>query len=95
MFGDAGYDPVLSDAQERRFSGWLADVAGGQIVVVEVGAGTAVPTIRRIGQFLVHQHGAQLVRVNPREPGGGPGTLSLAAGALETLQALDRALQDA
>ncbi len=95
MFGDAGFDPVLSDAQERRFSGFLADVAGARIVVVELGAGTAVPTIRRIGQYLVHQHGARLVRVNPGEPDGGSDVLSLACGALETLQAMDRELQDA
>lgn len=93
MFGDGGFDPVLTDAQERRFATFLADMAGGRLVVVEVGAGTAVPTIRRIGQFLVHQHDATLVRVNPREPGGAPGTISLAAGALEALTAIDGALQ--
>ena len=93
MFGDAGFDPVLTDAPERRFAGFLSDVAGGRLVVVEVGAGTAVPTIRRIGQFLVHQHGAELVRINPDEPGAGTtSTLSLAAGALEALEALDAAL---
>lgn len=94
MFGDAGFDPVLSDAQERRFAGFLSEAAGDHIVVVELGAGTAVPTIRRIGQFLVHQHGAQLVRINPDEPDGGTGTISLQGGALPTLQALDRVLQE-
>ena len=93
MFGDGGFDPVLTDAQERRFATFLADTAGGRLVVVEVGAGTAVPTIRRIGQFLVHQHGATLVRINPREPGGDPGTISLATGALEALTAIEGALE--
>lgn len=95
MFGDAGFDPVLTDAQERRFAGFLSDVTGARLVVVEVGAGTAVPTIRRIGQFLVHQHGAELVRINPDEPGDGSSTVSLAAGALEALHALDEGLRDA
>lgn len=93
MFGDGGFDPVLTDAQERRFAAFLADVAGGRVAVVELGAGTAVPTIRRIGQHLVDRHGAQLVRVNPREPEGAAGTISLAAGALDALTAVDEALQ--
>lgn len=92
MFGDGGFDPVLTDAQERRFATFLADVAGSRLTVVELGAGTAVPTIRRIGQHLVGRHGATLVRVNPREPDGPPGTISLASGARDGLVAVDEVL---
>lgn len=91
MFGDGGWDPVLSDAQERRFRGFLADVEGARIVVVELGAGTALPTIRRLGETLAAHDGATLVRVNPREPHGPPGTIALAGGARDCLQAIDRA----
>lgn len=87
MFGDGGFDPVLTDAQERRFASYLADVAGGEIVVVEVGAGTTVPTIRQIGQHVVDRHGATLVRINPREAHGG--TIPVAAGALDAITAID------
>jgi NAD-dependent SIR2 family protein deacetylase len=92
MFGDGGFDPVLTDAQERRFAGFLHDIGGGSIVVLEVGAGTAVPTIRRIGQYLVHQHGAKVLRINPREADGAPGVLPIAAGAVEALEAIHEAL---
>lgn len=93
MFGDGGFDPVLTDAQERRFAAFLADVAGARLAVVELGAGTAVPTIRQIGHHLVQRHGADLVRVNPREPAGPSGTIPVAAGALEALTAIDARLQ--
>lgn len=91
MFGDGGFDPVLTDAQERRFATYLADVAGSRIAVVELGAGTAVPTIRQIGRHLVDRHGADLVRVNPREPDGAG--VSIRGGALDALEAIDAELQ--
>ena len=92
MFGDGGFDPVLTDAQERRFASFLNDVVGGDTVVVEVGAGTAVPTIRRISEHVTGRHGARLIRINPRDQEGPPGTVSLAAGALDALEAIDHEL---
>lgn len=90
MFGDGGFDPVLTDAQERRFAAFLNDAVGGDIVVVEVGAGTAVPTIRRISEHVAGRHGGQLVRINPRDQAGPHDTISIGAGALEALEAIDR-----
>lgn len=92
MFGDGGFDPVLTDAQERRFAAFLSDVGGDDVVVVELGAGTALPTIRRIGEHVAGRHGARLVRINPRDTSGPPGTVVLAVGAREALAAIDDAL---
>lgn len=92
MFGDGGFDPVLTDAQERRFASFLNDAVGGDLVVIEVGAGTAVPTIRRIGEHVADRHGAQLIRINPREATGVRDAIGLAAGALDALEAIDRQL---
>lgn len=93
MFGDGGFDGVLCDAQQRRFETFLHDIGGGRLVVVELGAGTALPTIRRIGEQLQARYGATLVRVNPREAHGPPGTVSVATGAEDALLAIDGALQ--
>ena len=46
MFGDWGWDSVAVRDQQRRLQSWLASVAGARIVVVECGAGTAIPTVR-------------------------------------------------
>lgn len=89
MFGDGGFDPSISDAQAARFHEFLAAVEGHRLVVVESGAGTALPTIRRIGEQLADRHGATLVRINPREPQGPAGTISIADGARDTLRAID------
>lgn len=92
MFGDGGWDPTLADAQERRFRQFLHAVEGGAVVVVECGAGTAVPTVRMMSEQLVARVGATLVRINPREPQVPPGQIGIAAGAAETLTAIDDAL---
>lgn len=36
-------------------------------MVVELGAGTAVPSVRHFSQRVLHQFGGRLVRINPRE----------------------------
>ena len=58
-------------------------------VVLEIGAGTHVPTVRLLGESL----GLPLIRINPGEAdmGSVPG-VGIAAGALEALEALNAAL---
>ncbi|MFP5309722.1 MAG: SIR2 family NAD-dependent protein deacylase [Actinomycetes bacterium] len=89
MFGDWGWDPTRTDAQERRLARLLDECVGAELTVVEVGAGTRLPTVRRFGEGLVASHGAVLVRIDPREPGGG--TIGIRAGGLEALTAIDAA----
>ena len=91
MFGDPEWDPRRHDAQVRRWRAFLERVDLPATVVVECGAGTAVPTIRRLGDRL-HRAGATLVRVNPREPASPSGAVSLAEPALPALRAVEGAL---
>jgi NAD-dependent SIR2 family protein deacetylase len=90
MFGDWEWDGARTEEQETRFAAWIAR-ATGRLVVVECGAGTAVPSIRRACEGLLHR-GATLIRVNPREPEAPAGAIAIAAGALATLAAIDAAL---
>ena len=87
LFGDPVWDPSRSDAQQAAVVELLEAVVGDDVVVVEVGAGTALPTIRHIGASLQRSHGATLVRVNPDEPQG-DGAVPLRGGAAEVLTAL-------
>lgn len=89
MFGDPGWDDARTDAQYDRMNAWLSSLRGRAVVVVECGAGTAIPTVRHTSETLA----ATLVRINPREPEGPDGTLSLAAGALRGLRAIDAAMR--
>ncbi len=89
LFGDGGWVAERTERQEQAFATWLARVRERELVVIEMGAGTAVPTVRWQGEEALRHAGASLVRINPREENGPSGTISIRAGALETLQAID------
>lgn len=92
MFGDGAWNAGRTTVQQVRFDQWLCRLAWGKIAVIELGAGTAVPTVRAASAQLAASAGVPLIRINAHEPGGGPpGTLSLIGGALKVLQALDAA----
>ena len=86
MFGDGGWLGGRTSAQQRRLSLWLRSVA--RPVIVEIGAGSHVPTVRWFSESL----GAPLIRINPTEPDIPGRGVSLACGGLEALTAIHAAL---
>jgi len=87
MFNDSAWLEARSEAQLNRFNDWRAQVR--KPVVIELGAGTDIPSVRR----LCETQRAPLVRINPRESKvtqcKGVG---IAAGALQALRRLHEAL---
>lgn len=85
MFDDAEWNAERTRRQQQRLEAWLHGVT--RPVVVELGAGTAVPAVRWFASLL----GAPLIRINLRESriesGQGVG---LPGRALEVLNELDR-----
>ncbi|MBN2823897.1 MAG: NAD-dependent deacetylase [Campylobacterales bacterium] len=68
MFGDWAWSSYRTSAQEQRFSDWLAKNSNSNIAIIEIGAGTAVPTIRIEGEHLAKQNPhISLIRINPRD----------------------------
>lgn len=94
MFGDSGWDSTRSDVQYKHFLGWVSELVGVPIVIVDIGAGTAVPSVRSACENLARLFDATLIRINPREPDVAPGGLSLPLGAVEALSAIDAFLDD-
>lgn len=88
MFGDVEWDPARSGAQMTAHRAWLREHRA-DLAVVELGAGTGIPTVRREAELASAATGA-LVRINPREPEVRHGRgIGLAAPAAATLTALD------
>ena len=92
MFGDLSWAPYRSFAQKSLFDAFLASQRGRRIVAIELGAGTSIPSVRRMSEGIAQLPGATLVRVNPREADAPEGAISIEAGALAGLQAIDAEL---
>ena len=92
MFGDWDWDDTRTTAQLHRLDAWVNSLGQGQLVIVECGAGTAVPTVRHFGERLAATGEASLLRINMREPAVPSRQLGIAAGALEALRAIDAQL---
>lgn len=88
MFADSKWRSDRSDAQLDSLDQWAGAISARQLTLIEMGAGTAIPTVRHFSESLQRQ-GATLVRINPRESIGPGGTISLEMGAKEGLMAID------
>jgi len=88
MFGDWNWQPQRGQEQALRLRDWLEAIGGRELAVVECGAGTAVPSVRRMSERLLSRPGTRLVRINPSEAGVPAGQAGLAGGALEVLEAI-------
>lgn len=89
MFGDSHWLSSRSNQQHQRYQQWLNENRHQQIVGIEFGAGTAVPTVRWECQTRCDV----FIRVNPREPETSSGNISLAMGAAEAISAIDQLLE--
>jgi hypothetical protein len=92
MFNDWHWLEHRQNQQADRMEQWLSNV--NRPVVVEIGAGTAIPSVRHFSERIIHEFGGRLVRINPREPGV-PTSLDvgLATGSKDGLAEIDRCLQ--
>ncbi len=91
MFGDSAWIEREFEEQAARLDAWLAGVR--RPVVVELGAGTHIPSVRHFGQRVLTRHGGRLVRINPRESSVPLNAdVGLPLGALAGLRAIDAVL---
>ncbi len=100
MFGDGGVNVRVIDEQYHRFQNWLKEIpTAARLVIVEVGAGKAVPTIRCTSEEVLRKYkNAFLVRIN-LDDSDVPHELSTRSvsiggmGALEALTQIDQTLK--
>ena len=86
MFDDDHWIGQRTDEQLQRYRDWLRQVQGKRLVAIELGAGTAVPTVR----FECERRPGALIRCNPRDTDAPPGSILLPVGALQALQEVDQ-----
>ncbi len=93
MFGDWGWVHHRTSAQERRMEAWMRGLGDARVAIVEMGAGTAIPTVRATSEQAGRRRGSTLVRINPREPQVPAGHVSIAGPAKATLEQIDGLLE--
>lgn len=88
MFEDWTYLSYATDMQLWRLGQWEKKVE--RLVVIEIGAGTAIPSVRRKSA----SYRQPIIRINPDDAGvSDVDSVSLPMGALEALERIDRHLQ--
>lgn len=93
MFGDGGWDSRRTDEQEGRLWSWVEQARRARVVLIECGAGTAVPSVRHFGGECRREFAnLTMVRINLREPEVDAGQVGLPMGALAALRAIEARL---
>lgn len=96
MFGDWHWQSQMQDEKEQKLMAWLKQVKN--LAIIEIGAGTAVPSVRNFGERLV-QHSinesVSLLRVNLREPQvpNKSNCFGVSVGALDSLMLLNKVIE--
>ncbi len=85
MFGDYSWEYERTDNQRERLGLWInrLEKEGAKLAIVEMGAGTAVPTVRNTSEQIALRFNVPLIRINPRESFGAE--IELPVGAVEAL----------
>jgi hypothetical protein len=88
MFGDWGWISHRNREQETRLGQWLDKLNDKRslLVVLEIGAGTAVPTVRHLSENVAHKFSAKLIRINPRDYHVPDGHFSIPENAAEGIR---------
>jgi len=91
MFGDGEWLEERTEAQYARYAKWRRENRNSGMAVVELGAGTAVPTVR----LECESAPGTLIRINPREPWVANCGIALPLSALESLLRIDARIEGA
>ena len=89
MFDDASWVSHRTDAQHERYVAWLKPLVRStwaKLVVIELGAGNAVPTVRRTSERVLLPTSGRLIRINPNEYDVPTGQIGLPFGAAEGIR---------
>jgi hypothetical protein len=100
MFGDFGWQSDRTAAQEGRWDTYIKTLRGKRVVVIELGAGTAIPSVRLMAEQIARENeNAHVIRINLEQPqltgaySGKPVRgLAFPCGALKALKLIDEFL---
>lgn len=65
MFGDSSWIPSRTEFQHKNLTEWILGNKNRKITIIELGAGTSVPTVRYFSENISQNFNADLIRINP------------------------------
>jgi NAD-dependent SIR2 family protein deacetylase len=88
MFNDGRWVGSRTHTQHIWFERWLnrLEKTAARLVVIELGAGAAVPTVRHASESVLRKLNSTLIRINPREDVVPAGHLGIPLGAAEAMR---------
>ncbi len=91
MFGDWNWIANRSSEQSSRYHQWLNKLqsVNANLLIIELGAGHAVPTVRLESQSVFRSHNAEFIRINPRDYEIRNGGISIPLGSKEGLERIN------
>ena len=89
MFGDYLWNDRRYTEQGGRLRTWLDSASRSRGVIIEIGAGKAVPTVRLNCERFAGNLDYPLIRINPQDADGPRGVVSLETGAVAALTRID------
>lgn len=90
MFGDVGWDGSRTQEQLNRLRTWIDSLNGQKLTIIECGAGTVIPSVRRFSETAMRSGRGRLIRINVREDDVPSGQIGLALGAKDALERISR-----
>lgn len=89
MFDDNSWLHDRTLKQNQAFDRFLKNNSNRRIAAIELGAGSAIPTIRMTSERIGRKKNATVIRINPRVPAIRKPHISMVCGALEGLRNID------
>lgn len=88
MFYDSEFNWAIHKEQYKRYQEWLSKNMNSRFVIIEIGAGLTVPTIRDFGEKFVRRFNkSSLIRINPIDDAISEDLgVSIGLGGLEALE---------
>ena len=90
MFSDFYFVENRVNLQLKNLKKWLSKIKG-KLLIIEIGAGKVVPTVRDFSENIRYNYKSTLIRINPKDSDGAD--IAIKEGALSALEKINEYLK--